>query len=272
MTGDRAARDELSAAYQGLEAAFADRASEAAYRAAMLERSAEQAEFLTAWLDRASVLEIGCGNGRLLVELARRGAIGEGVGIDPARSRIEFARRWAADERLETLRFEAADALELEPSAGVYDAIVCITGTFGYFEPLGSGTAAALLRRWTTGLRPGGLLVLELYPHPEIVRLLEAGGETLRLWRELGPEDPWRFYLSEFRLEDRLLVHSKTFIHRTTGEVDVGRRESLELYSEARLGELLSGAGLIEICCRDGWTDTPYDGAETMVVTARAPG
>lgn len=265
------ARQQLSEAYEGLEAEFSDRAAEESYRASMLERTREQADLVEPMLQVASVLEIGCGNGRLLVELARRGAVREGTGIDPARSRIQFAQRWAEEERLACLRFEAADALAYESRPRSLDAVFCITGTFAYFEPLEPGASAALLKRWREALTPGGLLVLELYPHPEIIHLLQAARGPLRLWRELAPEDPWRFYLSEFSVDSHVLLHTKTFIHRTSGEVDSGRRERLALYTESGLRQLLSRAGFVQISCRDGWSDRPYLGSETMVVTARAP-
>jgi SAM-dependent methyltransferase len=265
------AREELRAAYEGLEASFPDRASEAAYRAALLSRTAPQVDLLGPLLHHDSALEIGCGNGRLLVALARRGLLREGIGIDAARSRIAFARRWAQEDQLSMLRFEVADALEVEPTAGAHDAIVCITGMFGYFEALAPGTDAALLSRWTKALVPGGLLVIELYPNPRVVALLAAGGGKLRLWHELPPGDPWRFYLSEYELEGGILSHAKTFIDRTTGEVDSGRRERLKLYSEKEARALLAEAGLTEVTCREGWADRPYDGGAAMVITARAP-
>jgi SAM-dependent methyltransferase len=264
-----AARDALTAAYEGLEATFPDRATLNAYRARMLARSAEQAKLISGLLQHGSVFEIGCGNGRLLIELARRGGLRLGVGIDTAHSRIEFARKWAQELLLDALNFEQADVLDYEPPDRTYDAIVCITGTFAYFEPLIGTAATALLRRWAGALRPGGLLVLELYPHPELVRLLAVASDRLRLWQELEAGDPWRFYLSELWLDDGILVHEKTFIHRTTGEIDAGRRERLMLYTQQQITGLLADAGLTEIVCRDGWTDRPYCGSETMVVTAR---
>lgn len=266
----------LSAAYEGLEspASFGDAEAVAAYRAAMLERSGPQAALIAPLLDAgADVLEVGCGNGRLLIELSRIGAIRGGRGIDLARSRIEFAQRWAADEGAIGLRFEAADVLALELAERSLGALLCITGAFAYFEPLAAGTGARLLRTWHGALAPGGLLVLELYPHPEYVTLLATTGGHARIWRELGPEDPWRFYLSDLALDpvSGILTHDKTFVHRSSGAIDEGRREQLMLYSSDQLGALLAGAGFVDVQLRDGWSDRAYDGGELMVVLARRP-
>ena len=264
-----ASQTELTAAYDGLEADFVDQAARDAYRAAMLARTIEQADLLLPLLAPGTVLEIGSGNGRLLIELALRRAIHEGTGVDTARSRIEFARSWAADLRLATLRFEVADALEMPLEPASYDAILCITGAFAYFEPLAVGTAGALVQRWAGALRPGGLLILELYPHPELVRVVAAAGGRARVWRELDPDDPWRFYLSDLQVKNGTLTHSKTLIHRTNGQVDAGRCQRLALYSEADLRKLIAATGLTNVLCREGWTDRPYEGGESLVLTAR---
>lgn len=261
--------EELKHAYEGLEAGFADERAEAEYRSTMLARTAEQADFLADRLDDATVLEVGCGNGQLLIELADRGILSSGLGVDIARSRVEFARQWATELRLRSLRFEVADALELALEERSYDAIVCITGAFGYFEALRAGSASALAQRWLDSLRPHGLLTLELYPHPELVPVLAAAGGSVRLWRELEAADPWRFYLSDLRMQDGILVHDKTFIHRSSGEVDAGRRERLRLYSEDEVRALLEAAGFSEVSCHEAWTAAPYSRGGSMVVTAR---
>ena len=265
----------LGAAYEGLESAFADPAAVAAYRAAMLARSRPQADLLAPLLERdRDVLEVGCGNGRLLIELSRRGAVGRARGIDLARSRIEFAQAWAQDAGARGLSFEAGDALALELPDESLGALLCITGAFAYFEPLAEGTAARLLAAWHRALAPRGLLCLELYPHPEYVTLLRTTGGHVRIWHELGPEDPWRFYLSELRLDPAsgVLTHDKTFVHRTSGAIDEGRRERLTLYSEEGLRSLLADAGFADVQLRAGWSDARYDGGEVMVVLARRSG
>lgn len=265
--------DELAAAYEGLEGDLADAEEVATYRRAMLERSDGQADFLAPLLPaRAQALEVGAGNGRLLIELYRRGAIAGGLGVDLARSRIEFAQRWAADEGASDLRFVAGDALALDLGERVYDVALCITGALSYFDPVEDGAALRLVRRMGAALRPGGLLVLEVYLHPRTKALIAAAGEDrVRIWHELPEDDPWRFYLSEMVLEDGILTHHKTFIHRTTGEVDSGRRERLRLYTPGELEELVGAAGFTGVRLYDRWSGRPYSDGHEIVVTARLP-
>jgi SAM-dependent methyltransferase len=275
MSADRdALLAEVASAYEGLEdpAAFPDAEALERYRAGLLERTSDQADFLAARLEgRARVVEAACGNGRLLIELARRGTLDEGVGFDIARSRIAFARRWAADLGLERLAFSDEDALRVELPPGRFGAAICITGSLAYFEPAQPGLAGAVLERLSSALVPGGVLVLELYPHPRERALLQAAGGEARLWRELPDDDPWRFYLSHFALdtETAVLTHAKTFVHRTTGEVDEGRRERILLYTEQSIAQALAAAGLDAVELFEGWTARPYSGGDVLVATAR---
>ncbi len=270
------ALEDLVAAYEGLEdpASFPDSAAVRRYRAALLERTAEQADFLLPRLGAAArVLEVGCGNGRLLLALAQRGALTEALGLDLSESRISFARQWAAEERRGELRFETADITRFALPPEHFSAALCITGAFAYFEPLGPGSALALAAQLRAALEPGGTLCLELYPHPTYRRLMEAAGGPAQVWHELPPNDPWRFYLSRLSLDasGNVLTHEKTFVHRLTAKIDSGRRERLYLYTASSIEDLLVSAGFDNVCLYGGWSDERYSGGELMIVTARKP-
>lgn len=254
----------VAAAYEGLEApeSFPDPETLERYREALLANSRPQADLLGAAGPR--VLEIGCGNGRLLVELARRGVVDTALGVDVSASRIAFADAWARELGMDGLDFRAQDALALELEPGSFDAAVCITGALGYFGAASPRLDGRLLDLMRTAVRPGGLLVLELYPHPRERRLLEAAGGEVNLWKELGADDPWRFYLSAMKLSGGVLRHEKTFVHRHDGRIDEGRVESLYLYTPEELTELLGG----EADLRAGWTEQPYAGGDVLVALA----
>jgi SAM-dependent methyltransferase len=264
---------DVAAAYEGLEALdrFTEPGSLEAYRASMLERTAAQAAFVRDRLDaqRGSVLEIGSGNGRLLLDLARSGHVTRALGIELSESRTAFAQRWARDlDCASTIEFRAGDALSTD-LGGEWDLAACITGTFGYFDAFVPGSATRLLQALHDALRPGGALVLELYPHPAERRLVEAASGTLRTWRELDEGDPWRFYLSEFSIDGSVLSHRKTFVHRTSGEIDEGRSERLVLYTASEIEALLDAAGFGEAETFAGWDAAPYADGDLLVVTGR---
>src|SRR5262249_28791007 len=104
-------------------------------------------------------------------------------------------------------------------------------------------------------------------------RLLEAAGGEVRTWKELPAADPWRFYLSALTLDPatQVLTHEKTFVHRTSGEVDSGRRERLLLYTPESISTLLRECGFGEIEVFGDWKGgEPSEESEVLVVTAAA--
>jgi SAM-dependent methyltransferase len=204
-----------------------------------------------------------------MIELALRGAIRQGLGVELSRSRTEFARRWAEEAGCsEHLAFRNCNALALELESASWDAVICISGTFSYFDAVEPGSASRLLNHVRAALRPDGLLILELYPHPSERRLLAAGGNSIQTWRELDDDDPWRFYLSALTLRGDVLTHTKTFIHRTSGTIDEGRSERIVLYTPETIAELLKASGFTRFEMRDGWSDAPYSHGDVLVVTA----
>jgi len=97
------------------------------------------------------VLEIGCGDGRNYVEMARRGARVTGVDVSDAQITLARQRVEAAGVPVRLLRADAAD-LSLLPDAA-FDAIVAIY-VFPYVEAM-----ADCLAECTRLLRPGGRLI-----------------------------------------------------------------------------------------------------------------
>jgi SAM-dependent methyltransferase len=266
----------LASAYEGVEhpASFSSNGELEAYRESVLLKTGEQADFIERELQRAagSLIEVGCGNGRLAIALAQRGAITGGLGLDLSSSRIEFARAWASDLGLgESLSFEVDDATSRELGANEHALAVCITGALGYLDAYVPESSKRLLGHLRDSLSSGGLLVLELYPHPRLRRLLDAGDGHVRTWLELSSGDPWRFYLSDYRLEPGdVLAHHKTFVHRTDGSIDEGRSERLVLHTPETISALLLGCGFSGVRCFEGWSPDEYRDGEVLVVTATA--
>jgi SAM-dependent methyltransferase len=96
----------------------------------------------------ASVLDAGCGTGRVAVELARHGI--EVVGTDVDGSMLATARRVAPD-----IEWVQSDLTELDLGR-TFDLVV-MAGNVPLFTP--PGTEAALVAGAARHVRPGGLLV-----------------------------------------------------------------------------------------------------------------
>ncbi|MFB6848547.1 class I SAM-dependent methyltransferase [Streptomyces sp. NPDC056373] len=103
-------------------------------------------------LDRCegAVLDVGCGPGRLVAELAARGRTA--LGIDVSGAAVEHSVRLGG----RALRRSVFAPL---PGAGRWDTVLLMDGNIGI-----GGDPCALLRRVAELLRPGGLLIVETAP------------------------------------------------------------------------------------------------------------
>lgn len=260
--------------YEGVEHPdnFADQTAVDVYRRAALDKSREQANFITQNFPAArTVLEACCGNGRLLISLANN--IDHGFGFDLAESRVSFGNRWIADEAIANVELWRDDILSPSPklSSLRVQLGICITGAFGYFEPLQDGAGQRVIEGFAGRIEPGGGLLLELLQHPKEAAVCRLdGARRYRGWIELPESDPFRFYLSEYTLDEQrhVLVHNKTFIGRD-GTIDAGRSEALRLYSQDEIAALLA-PWFEALTFYSDWLRTPCsEGSEFLIVTAR---
>ncbi|NEA63532.1 class I SAM-dependent methyltransferase [Streptomyces sp. SID12488] len=126
-----------------------------------------------------AVLDVGCGPGRLVAELASRGL--PALGIDVSEAAVARTVRLGG-QALQRSVFEPL------PAEGRWDTVLLIDGNIGI-----GGDPSALLRRMSQLLRQGGLLITETVPDSEVdervtvhvVRLpADAHGSA-------GPPFPW---------------------------------------------------------------------------------
>lgn len=245
------------------------------YRRHLIEKSAQQAQLIQDAFGgrRLRVLEIGAGNGRLLVALAVKGAIESATGIEISRSRVEFGREWIQDLGLDSVELLAADALSIESlPENHFDLAVCITGAFGYFGAIRESGPSEILRRIHHALRGGGKALFELYQLPEERRrMMRMNGGRLRTWHPLPPEDRFAYYLDDLEYFEtaNALRHGKIFIGRD-GSIDAGREEVLTYYTRRSFSRLLVEHGFTAPGIWGDFGKEPYREGKSATMVALA--
>lgn len=267
--------------YEGYEsfANFPDQEALDRYRSLLLRKTDLQTAFIRRHFDgrKVRVLDIGAGNGRLLVSLAQNGLLEWGLGVEIAKSRVEFARRWVTDLGLDNVEMKCADVLACDFSAyESFDLAVCITGAFGYFRPIRASAPSELLALMKRGLEPSGSTLLEVYKLTyERRQMLNLTHGKLKTWHVLPPEDRFAYYLDDYEYfpEQNILRHGKICIGRD-GSIDAGRFEVLAYYTATELADQLRNAGFPNAEIFGDFEDGRYDEATSsqIVVLARSEG
>jgi SAM-dependent methyltransferase len=121
--------------------------------------------------DRAHVLDVGCGYGRISLPLARAGHEIEGLDLSP--NLIEAARAAAAAEGL-AVGFTLGSMTSLPYAADSFDAVVCLWSAF--HELLEEDEQVRTVAEMWRVLRPGGFALIEgrLYEEPSAAEI-ESG-------------------------------------------------------------------------------------------------
>jgi len=202
-----------------------------------------------------TILDAGCGPGRIAVELASRGA--RVTGVDLIRPFLNAALDSAEHEGVE-LELVQADLREFRrPEA--FDAAVSLYTSFGYCDTIEEDMQ--ILRNLVASLKPGGWLVLEMTGRESAVRdftegeWFERGGFTVLT--EFSVEGAWEGLRSRWILIDsdgRKVDH--VFVQR--------------LYSAVELKRLMIASGFSSVETYGDFDFSPYnEKARTMVLVAR---
>lgn len=169
-------------------AVHADRFDEgvAAYRDRFLAAAAIE--------ETATVLDVGCGSGRMALDAARRATAGSVLGVDLSTEMLRLARRRAEREHVTNVTFEQADA-QIHPfPAGAFDVAVSQHGVMFFGDPVAAFTNLA------RALRPGGRIALLTWQPFERNEWLQAFFVCLAAGRDIAvpPSDaPSPFALSD---------------------------------------------------------------------------
>jgi SAM-dependent methyltransferase len=267
-------------AYEGFDdlARFPTALALAEYRQMLLDETERETAFVARHLGRRKlrVMDIGAGNGRLLVRLALEGMLEFGLGVEISRSRVAFAQQWVRDLGLSNIEMVATDAVgfdAFEPAS--FDLVTCMSDTFSYLRPIRETAPAELLSRIRAALKTDGCLLLQVYQISEARKLMLAlGGGRLRVWQPLPPQDRFAYYLSDFEYaaEREILIHRKTFVARD-GAIDAGRSEVLGYCTKDRLVTMLREAGFEPPQVHADFTGAAYreGDSEVLVTLAGTP-
>ena len=218
------------------------------------------------------ILDLGCGTGRLLLPLARKGYRLTGVDLSP--TMLARARRKLGAEGLEgrvVLVEQDMRALGLPER---FDLAFCVCNSFMHLLTLEDQLAA--LGGVLAHLNPGGLLLLDLF-NPDLSRLLEPPGQLTLEKVMTDPETGHRVLKTHARRVDRgqQIMHVTYLLDEVDDQGHVLRTVfpfSLRYLFRAELELLLRYAGFeLEAVYGSHDLDEFTGESERMIAVARRP-
>ena len=123
------------------------------------------------------VLDIGCGTGQTTRAAGRLATTGSALGVDITEWMVARARATAAEEGLQNVRFEQADAQAHGFTPKHYDVAISRYGTMFFADPV------AAFRNIGGALRPGGRLAMMVW------QAHEANEWSVAVHQALAPYD-----------------------------------------------------------------------------------
>ena len=158
------------------------------------------------------VLDIGCGSGRHMRELAQRGY--QVTGVDISEEMVAFVRETAARDHMNVQA--AVDDLRRLALTGTYDAAVCFMDAFRFL--LTNDEILAHLRKVASLLAPGGLYLTDFW----VPRQWDQIGSEMHQWEQAEGKTMVRvFYLQHPESIDPI---AQTFEDELVFEVQDGDR------------------------------------------------
>ena len=227
------------------------------WRAAVTgEQTRAEADFLQKQLQLeqgAKVLDVPCGNGRLSLELAKRGF--QLTGVDLATEFIDEARTTSQQAGVD-VDWHHRDMRNL-PWTDEFAGAFCFGNSFGYLDDQDNADFLGSVART---LRPGARFIIDngataecLLPVLQAHRTLEVGGITL--------ESDARYDHAQGRI-----FTDYTFIR--DGKSDT-RPASQRVYTYRELAGLLSQAGLEPVAAYGSLNEEPFKlGAQRLFMVA----
>jgi len=241
------------------------------YREHLLKKSKVQAGFISSYFEeerKLKVFEACSGNARLLYQLHINGIIEQGTGVEISSSRVKFAEEWKKEFNGANITNICGDMIKFEPQKEHYDLAICITGALAYFYPIDIAYPKILINKFSTMLKSGGILLLELYQHANGIKfcMLDEKKE-FNTWVELPESDPFRYYLMKYIYHEKEgCLDSKEIFIKRDGFIDDSKNEVLKIYSLDEIRQLLENTGFKIKDIFSEWDKKKYNDSDEKLI------
>lgn len=194
-----------------------------------METAKENADFIQEHLYRnkkISVCEIGCGNGKLLFELKKRGIVDYAVGYEVSNTRCKMAEKFQEilfgggnKEDKYKILIHNQNFLESNKNEKKFDVIIMVDIVLQIISPLYEEAFDDTIKWLKQNLNECGIVFLEIADYSDELHRISEKNKIITEWQEFPEGDPYKYMLSKMDMDaDNNLIYNKTFINRKGGE------------------------------------------------------
>ena len=182
------------------------------------------------------ILDLCCGQGRVSLELARRG-FGNVEGVDRSHYLIQRGKTQAKKEGL-SIKFREGDARKLRYAADTFDVVMILGNSFGYFET--AEDDMRVVKEVFRVLKPWGKVLIDVTDGEYLKRKFQP-----RSWEWIDK----KFFVCRERslsLDKQRLISREVVTHVEKGVV-ADQFYAERLYTKKSISELLEKAGFADV-------------------------
>ncbi len=182
------------------------------------------------------ILDLCCGQGRVCLELARRG-FGNVEGVDRSHYLIQRGKAQAKKESL-SIKFREGDARKLRYGPDTFDVVMILGNSFGYFETVEDDMR--VIKEVFRVLKPWGKVLIDVTDGEFVRRKFQP-----RSWEWIDK----KFFVCRERslsLDKQRLISREVVTHVEKGVV-ADQFYAERLYTKKSITELLEKAGFADV-------------------------
>ena len=187
-------------------------------------------------------VEIGSGSSILLYSLAELNIMIDGVGIELAKRRWEFAEKWKTDKNIMQVKNINNNFKNVKLKRGYYDYYICIDNTFSYLYPENPKYPELMLQQANESLVPNGYLLLDFINFLPIIRKTRNG----KSWSKFSDTDKYSYglYDREYHLSENIIKTKKIYLLRDENIEEI-HNEISYVYTLDSINKVLSNNGFV---------------------------
>lgn len=193
------------------------------------------------------VLEIGSGNGKLLLRLEKEGLLEYGIGFELSKSRCVFAEKFLLYMNSKVVKFYNEDYLETEIQNEKFDLIIGIDVVINMIGAISPNHINLVFSKAIQHLSFDGILLLEYMTLDREINFVNNSENGIyRTWKSFAATDPFKYGLDEVsRDENDNLLWNKYFISRNT----IKEEKSSSVWMPLNKNDFIKLASKYEMAC-----------------------